>query len=86
MGVSAINIANSMGANGCVYVNTTNATTGKFSAVQFTEDSVIGAITGPMENSADLISDGTTFAQGQVIYMPITSLTLVSGACLLINK
>ncbi len=75
-----------MGANGCVYVNTTNATTGKFSAVQFTEDSVIGAITGPMENSADLISDGTTFAQGQVIYMPITSLTLVSGACLLINK
>lgn len=75
-----------MGANGCVYVNDTNAKTGKFSAVQFTEDSVIGAITGPIENSAGLISDGTTFVQGQVIYMPITSLTLVSGACLLINK
>ena len=86
MGVSAINIANSMGANGCVYVNTTNATTGKFSAVQFTEDSVIGAITGPMENSADFISDGTEFSQGQVIYMPITSLTLASGKCLLIRK
>lgn len=86
MGLSSINIANSMGSNGCVYVNHTNATQGEFSAVQFTTDSVVGAITGPMVNSAGFIADGTTFSQGQVIYMPITNLTLASGSCLLINK
>ena len=86
MGLSAVNISNSMGSNGCVYVNGTSATTGSFSAIQFTETSVLGAITGPMTNSADLIADGTQFPQGQCIYMPISSLTLVSGACLLYNK
>tara|TARA_R110002020_G_scaffold151239_1_gene328269 strand:+ start:285 stop:521 length:237 start_codon:yes stop_codon:yes gene_type:complete len=75
-----------MGANGCVYVNGTGATTNGtdgFTAIQFTEDSVLGAITGKMDDSADLISDATVFSQGQVIYCPATSVTLASGGALL---
>ncbi len=72
-----------MGANGCTYINDTSAHTGKFTSVQFTEASVVGAITGPMENSADFIADGTSFVQGQVIYLPFTSITLTSGAAIL---
>ena len=83
MGLSTINVANSMGANGCTYINDTNPHTGKFTSIQFTEDSVVGAITGNMENSADLITDSTIFSQGQVIYLPFTSVTLASGAAIL---
>jgi len=83
MGIASINVNNSMGANGCVYVNGTSATNGSFIAIQFTEASVIGAITSQMENSADLIADATSFATGQVIYVPFTSITLTSGAALL---
>lgn len=87
MGLSSINIQNSMGANGCTYVNGTGANTGDFIAIQFTEDSVIGAITGLMDNSADLISDATVFSQGQVLYIPnTTSVTLASGAAILYKK
>ena len=68
MGLSGVNILNSMGANGCVYVNDTvartNGTDG-FTAIQFTEDSVLSAITGKMDDSADLISDATVFSQGK---------------------
>jgi hypothetical protein len=75
-----------MGANGCVYVNDTvartNGTDG-FTAIQFTEDSVLNAITGKMDDSADLVTDATIFGQGQVIYCPATSVTLASGACIL---
>lgn len=86
MGLSGVNILNSMGANGCVYVNGTGATTNGtdgFTAIQFTEDSVLSAITGKMDNSAGLISDGTTFTANTVIYCPATSVTLASGACIL---
>jgi len=83
MGISSFNIQNSMGANGCTYVNGTGANTGDFIAVQFTEDSVVGAITGQMENSADLISDGTTFGKGDTLTLPFTSITLNSGAAIL---
>ena len=83
MGLSSFNINNSMGANGCTYINDTATYTGKFTSVQFTEASVVGAITGPMENSADFISDGTTFAAGSVIYVPFTSITLTSGKAIL---
>ena len=75
-----------MGAGGCVYSNGTGAVTGDFTAIQFTEDSVIGAITGPMENSSNLVSDATVFGQGQVIYIPCTSVTLASGAAILYKK
>ena len=84
MGLSSINVLNSMGANGCVYVNGTSATNGSLVAVQFTEPSVIGALTAfTMDNSADLIADGTSFGAGQVIYVPFTSITLTSGAAIL---
>jgi hypothetical protein len=83
MGISSINILNSMGAGGCKYINDTAAHTGKFTAVQFTEDSVVAAITGAMENSSALITDATSFAQGQVLYLPLTSITLTSGAAIL---
>ena len=83
MGLSSINVLNSMGANGCVYVNGTSATNGSFIAVQFTEPSVIGALTAVMDNSADLIADATSFGAGQVIYVPFTSITLTSGAAIL---
>ena len=86
MGLSGVNILNSMGANGCVYVNGTGATTNGtdgFTAIQFTEPSVLAAITGKMDNSADLISDGTIFTAAQVLYLPATSVTLTSGACIL---
>jgi len=83
MGISSFNIQNSMGANGCTYVNGTGANTGDFIAVQFTEDSVVGAITGQMDNSSDLISDLITFSQGQVLYLPFTSITLSSGSAIL---
>jgi len=86
MGLSGVNILNSMGANGCVYVNDTvartNGTDG-FTAIQFTEDSVLGAITGKMDDSADLISDATVFPANSVIYCPATSVTLASGACII---
>jgi len=83
MGISAFNISNSMGANGCTYVNGTGATTGDFVAIQFTEDSVIGAITGQMDNSADLVSDAITFSKNDCLYLPFTSVTLSSGAAIL---
>lgn len=83
MGISSFNVQNSMGANGSVYVNSASATTGNFIAIQFTEDSVIGAITGQMDNSAGLISDNITFNKNDCIYLPFTSLTLVSGAAIL---
>lgn len=72
-----------MGANGSVYVNGTSATTGDFVAIQFTEDSVIGAITGQMDNSAQFIADSITFNKNDCIYLPFTSLTLTSGAAIL---
>lgn len=75
-----------MGAGGSKYVNDSSAHTGDFTAIQFTEDSVLSAITGPLENSSALISDGTTFSQGQVIYLPFTSVTLTSGAAILYKK
>ena len=83
MGLASVQVTNSMGANGCTYINDTLAHTGKFTAVQFTEASVVGAITGAMENSADFITDGTSFVQGQVLYLPFTSITLVSGKAIL---
>ena len=83
MGISAFNISNSMGANGCTYVNGTGANTGDFIAVQFTEDSVIGAITGQMDNSAGLVSDAITFSKNDCLYLPFSSVTLASGAAIL---
>ena len=83
MGLSTVNVANSMGANGSKYINDTLAHTGKFTAVQFTEASVVDSITGAMENSSDFESDGTSFSAGSVLYLPFTSITLASGKAIL---
>jgi hypothetical protein len=86
MGISAINVNNSMGANGSAYVNNTashtNGTDG-WTAIQFTTDSVLATLVGKMDNSADLISDSITFAAGQVLYVPASSVSLASGSCIL---
>ena len=75
-----------MGSNGSAYANDTashtNGTDG-WTAIQFTEDSVLAALVGKMDDSADLISDAVTFAAGQVLYVPCTSVSLTSGACIL---
>ena len=86
MGISSINVLNSMGANGSAYVNDTaahtNGTAG-WTAIQFTEDSVLASLVGKMDDSADLISDSITFAAGQVLYVPASSVSLASGSCIL---
>ena len=87
MGLSSINVLNSMGAGGAKYINDTAAHTGDFTAIQFTEDSVLSAITGPLENSSALVSDATVISQGQVLYITnLTSVTLASGAAILYKK
>ena len=86
MGLSGINILNSMGAGGSKYINNTAAHTGEFTSIQFTENSVISAFTGEMENSSALISDGTVHGPGVVLYGPFTSVTLASGAAILYKK
>ena len=86
MGISAINVNNSMGVNGCAYANDTaahtNGTAG-WTAIQFTTDSVLATLVGKMDDSADLISDSITFAAGQVLYVPASSVSLASGSCIL---
>jgi len=83
MGLSGINILNSMGAGGSKYINNTASHTGNFTSIQFTEDSVLSAYTGSIEDVASLISDGTVFSQGQVIYGPFSAVSLSSGAAIL---
>ncbi len=83
MGLSGINILNSMGAGGSKYINDTASHTGNFTSIQFTEDSVLSAYTGSIEDVASLISDGTIFSQGQVIYGPFSAVSLSSGAAIL---
>ena len=83
MGLATTNLGNSLGYNGCTFINTASgAVAGKFNSIQVTEESTVTAITGPMENSADVIAQGTTFVQGQVIYLPISSITITGAAIL----
>jgi len=86
MGLSGINILNSMGAGGSKYINDTASHTGNFTSIQFTEDSVVSAYTGSIEDVANLISDETTFSQGQVLYGPFSAVSLSSGAALLYKE
>lgn len=86
MGLSGINILNSMGAGGSKYISDTASHTGNFTSIQFTEDSVISAYTGSIEDVANLISDGTVFGQGQVLYGPFSAVSLSSGAALLYKE
>ena len=71
-----------MGQGGSLYTNDTAAHSGNFTSLQFTEDSVLSAYVGKVENVSALITDATTFSQGQCIYGECSSFTLASGACL----
>lgn len=82
MGLGSINISNAMGQGGSLYTNDTAAHSGNFTSLQFTEDSVLSAYVGKVENVSALITDATTFSQGQCIYGECSSFTLASGACL----
>ena len=75
-----------MGAGGSKYINNTASHTGNFTSIQFTEDSVISAYTGSIEDVANLISDGTVFGQGQVLYGPFSAVSLSSGAAILYKE
>jgi hypothetical protein len=86
MGLSGINILNSMGAGGSKYINDTASHTGNFTSIQFTEDSVLSAYTGSIEDVASLITDATTFSQGQVLYGPCQLISLSQGAALLYKE
>ena len=83
MGLGSINISNSMGTGGSKYISDTASHTGNFTSIQFTEDSVISAYTGSIEDVASLITDATTFSQGQVLYGPFSAVSLSLGAALL---
>ena len=86
MGLSGTNINNSMGYNGSIYINDTIAHSGDFSCIQFTEESVLAAYNGTMDNSSALITDTTPFTQGQALYGPFTTVRLASGAAILYRK
>ena len=72
-----------MGAGGSKYISDTASHTGNFTSIQFTEDSVLSAYTGSIEDVASLITDATTFSQGQVLYGPFSAVSLSLGAALL---
>ena len=75
-----------MGAGGSKYISDTASHTGNFTSIQFTEDSVLSAYTGKIEDVANLISDGTVFSQGQVLYGPFSAVSLSSGAAILYKE
>lgn len=86
MGLAGINVLNSMGHGGSKYINNTAAHSGNFTAIQFTENSVLSAYTGEIENVSALITDATVHGPGVVLYGPFTSVTLASGAAILYKK
>ena len=76
-----------LGLTGGTYINTTGATTGKFFAIQATEDTVLAAQTSNITNLDDICTgqDATTLSAGTVLYGNFTSITLTSGAVIAYN-
>jgi hypothetical protein len=76
-----------LGLNGGTYINTTGATTGKFFAIQATEDTVLAAQTSNITNLDDICTgqDATTLSAGTVLYGNFLSITLTSGAVIAYN-
>ncbi len=76
-----------LGLNGGVYINTTDVTTGKFFAIQATEDSVLAAQASNIVNLDDIChgQDATTLTAGTVLYGNFTSINLQSGAVIAYN-
>lgn len=76
-----------LGLNGGTYINTTDATTGTFFAIQATEDTVLAAQASNITNLDDICTgqDATTLSAGTVLYGNFTSVTLTSGAVIAYN-
>ena len=71
------------GVDGGVFITGTSEVTGDFYAIQFSEESVISAIT-----VTDFTGSfaGETVPAGFVIYGNTTAITLTSGACIAYNR
>ena len=76
-----------LGLNGGEYINTTGATTGKFFAIQATEDTVLAAQVSNITNLDDICTgqDATTLSAGTCLYGNFSSITLTSGAVIAYN-
>ena len=71
-----------LGLNGGEYINTTDVHTGKWFAIQATEDTVLAAQASNITNLDDICTgqDATTLSAGTVLYGNFTSIDLTSGA------
>ena len=75
------------GRNGGEYINDTADHTGTWSEVYCTEDTVFATNTAcDISNFSALVTDATSFAQGQILYGNFTTIDLVSGAVIAYNK
>jgi hypothetical protein len=76
-----------LGLNGGTYINGTDVVTGRFFAIQATEDTVIQAQASNITNLDNLCQpvDNTTLSAGTVIYGNFTSIDLTSGAVIAYN-
>jgi hypothetical protein len=81
-----VNVVNLSGAGGSKYITAAGPHTGDFYAIQFVADSVITAMAGNMEGSADLVSDAVTFSKGDVIYGSFSSLTFSAASQAILYK
>lgn len=75
------------GENGGIYINDTDDHTGEWNAVYCAEDTVFAAnTTCNITNFSALVTDATSFAQGQTLYGRFTTIDLVSGAVIAYKK
>ena len=76
-----------LGLNGGIYINDTAVHTGKFFAIQATEDTVLAAQASNITNLDDICTgqDSTTLSAGTVLYGNFTSIDLTSGAVIAYN-
>lgn len=76
-----------LGLNGGIYINGTDVVTGKFFAIQATEDTVIQAQASNITNLDNICQpvDNVTLSAGTVLYGNFTSIDLTSGAVIAYN-
>jgi hypothetical protein len=76
-----------LGLNGGKYINDTAVHTGKFFAIQATEDTVLAAQVSNITNLDDICTgqDATTLSAGTVLYGNFQSIDLTSGAVIAYN-
>ena len=76
-----------LGLNGGIYINDTAVHTGKFFAIQATEDTVLAAQSSNITNLDDICTgqDATTLSAGTCLYGNFTSIDLTSGAVIAYN-